>query len=95
MPTAGSRGEYQALYTAYSSATEGQAAAFRAALSTPLSGYFQDGLAYFQDRAGSFWSSTKNDGSIMYSLGINSLYVYPTGIDGRFSGLSMRCLLGS
>ena len=91
MPTGGSSGEYRALYTAYSS----DATSFRNALSTPLSGYFDDGSAYSQGSTGYFWSSTYNDGNSMYYLFFDSSAVYPTGSDYRNSGNSLRCLLGS
>ena len=89
MPTGGSSGEYQALYTAYSS----NASNFRTALSTPLSGYFDNGSAYSQGSYGNFWSSTRFNNYIMYDLGVDSSSVYPTSNNDRYYGSSVRCVL--
>ncbi|MBQ9017169.1 hypothetical protein IJ103_02940 [Candidatus Saccharibacteria bacterium] len=89
MPTGGSSGEYQALYTAYSS----NATNFRSALSTPLSGHFISSSAPNQGSSGLFWSSTYYDGSGMYSLSVNSSSVNPTNYRDRSYGYSVRCLL--
>jgi len=89
MPTGGSSGEYQALYTAYSS----NATNFRAALSTPLSGYFTNGTAGSQDNYGYFWSSTRGSGNSMYYLAVNSSNVKPTEGLERYRGFSIRCII--
>ena len=57
MPTGGSSGEYQALYTAYSS----DKASLQNALSTPLSGYFENSSAHSQGSYVRFWSSTSRN----------------------------------
>ena len=89
MPTGGSSGEYQALYAAYSeSATN-----FRAALSTPFSGYFYNSSAYLQGSNGLFWSSTYYDSYSMCNLHVNSSDVYPTYGDYRYYGYPVRCIL--
>ena len=88
MPTSGNSGEYQALYTAYSS----NATNFRNSLSTPLSGYFGSS-AYDQGSYGYFWSSTYSNGNNMYSLLVYSSNVYPTNSNRRYDGSSVRCLL--
>ena len=92
MPKGGDSGEYQALYTSYSiSATD-----LKIALSTPLSGVFTNGLAYYQGGDGHFWSSTMYDGSYMYKLRVDSgSGAYPTGDMKRYNGGSVRCLLRS
>ena len=90
MPTGGSSGEYQALYTAYNS----DATNFETALSAPLSGYFDDGSAVNQRSYGYFWSSTYNYRYGMYYLIVGSRNVYPTDYSGRSNGYSLRCLLG-
>ncbi|MBQ6375315.1 hypothetical protein IJJ37_00020 [Candidatus Saccharibacteria bacterium] len=89
MPTGGSSGEYQALYTAYSS----NATNFRAALSTPLSGRFGGNSVYGQGSYGNFWSSTYYDGYNMYDLDVTSANVYPQSSGGSSDGLSVRCVL--
>ena len=91
MPTGGSSGEYQALYTAYSS----DVTSFLNALSTPLSGYFSSGSAGGQGTYGFFWSSTYSNAFNMYLLYVNSSNVYPSSNGDRHYGDSVRCLLGS
>ncbi len=91
MPTGSSSGEYQALYTTYSS----DATSFRNALSTPLSGYFYDGSARSQGSYGRFWSSTYSGYYLMSHLYVGSSNVYPADDDNRDRGQSLRCLLGS
>lgn len=92
MPTGGGSGEYRALYNQYSGASEGQAVAFRNALSTPLSEYFRDGSAHYQDSSnGYFWSSTYTNVTNMYYLRVSS-GVTPSGYEVRSIGYSMRCV---
>ena len=91
MPTGGSAGEYQALYTAYNS----DATIFRNALSTPLPGIFFKGSAIDQGTGGFFWSSTRYSDYGMYILVVVSSNVDPAYNSGRGSGYSMRCLLDS
>ena len=90
MPTGGSSGEYQALYTTYSS----DATSFRNALSTPLSGLFGNGSASSQGSYGYFWSSTYEEYG-MYSLFVSSSFVIPAFSYGRNLGLSVRCIIGT
>ena len=90
MPTSTAVGEYKALYTAYGS----NAANFRNALSTPLSGYCYAGAAYTQGANGDFWSTTWSSANSMYRLYIDaSGSVAPSNADGRYFGFSVRCLL--
>ena len=89
MPTGDSSGEYQTLYTKYSS----NASNFRNALSTPLSGYFYNSSASYQGSDGEFWSSTRDDTTYMYVLYVNSSNVVPAGGSLRRLGYSVRCLL--
>ena len=89
MPTGGSSGEYQALYTAYSS----DATNLKTALSTPLSGSFYDGSASVQGSSGYFWSSARSNDGSMYYLGVYSSDVFPHSGGSRNFGNSVRCLL--
>ncbi|MBQ8156748.1 hypothetical protein IJ101_03120, partial [Candidatus Saccharibacteria bacterium] len=96
MPTGGAntvttdgKGEYQALYAAYSS----NATNFRNALSTPLSGNFSNGSASNQGSYGYFWSSTRYNDNNMYDLNVDSSSVYPQYNFIRNRGYSVRCLL--
>ena len=91
MPTGGDSGEYQALYTAYST----NVINFLNALSTPLSGYIYSGSAYGQGTDGYFWSSTYIYTTIMYEFRVNPGQVGPSHIFNRYSGYSVRCLLSS
>ncbi|MBQ8156187.1 hypothetical protein IJ101_00130 [Candidatus Saccharibacteria bacterium] len=88
MPTGGSSGEYQALFTSYSS----NGANFKSALSTPRSGNFYNGSASYQDSSGCFWSSTRSNGSYMYDLYAFS-GTFPQHSFSRDYGNSVRCLL--
>jgi uncharacterized protein (TIGR02145 family) len=89
MPTSGSSGEYQALYTAYNSTY----ADFVNALRTPLSGYFHNDSAVSQGLIGNFWSSTRSSNSYMYVLRVGTSDVYPQGNGDRGNGSSVRCIL--
>ena len=91
VPTSDDSGEYQALYTAYSS----NATNFRNALSTPFSGHFRSGSASYQGSYGYFWSSTSIGGSYMNYLDVDASYVTPSSHYERCYGFSVRCLLGS
>ena len=89
LPTGGASGQYQTLYTAYSS----NVANFESALSTPLSGYFASGTAYDQGTLGRFWSSSRYDGYYMHSLRVDPPAVTPQNYNGRAVGLPVRCIL--
>ena len=90
MPTGGSSGEYQALYTAYSSDNVN----FQTALRTPLSGTFSGSSAYHQGVNGYFWSATRYDNIVMYYLYVNASNVNPqSNYYGRSYGNSIRCVL--
>lgn len=92
LPTGGSSGEYQALYTAYSS----DQASLKNALSTPLSGYSVNGNATQRGMYGYFWSSTYSSVNQMYDLFVtNTTTILPSDDYYRNYGLSVRCLLGS
>ena len=92
LPTGSDSGEFQALYTAYSSNDTN----FQTALSTPLSGYFSSGKAYLQGYNGRFFSSTWYSSEVMYSLNVYSTLlspsVRPSDTDGRITGSSVRCV---
>ena len=94
MPAGGSSGEYQALYNQYSSASEGQALAFRNALSTPFSGGYTNGsTGGSQGSVGRFWSSTYNSSSNIHNLSLGSSVVNPTNNVTRDYGIVVRCVL--
>ena len=89
MPTGGSSGEYQALYTAYSSNDSN----FRVALSTPLSGYYNNSSVSSRGSYGHFWSSTRYSGNRMHRLRVSSSSVDPADSNTRSFGYSVRCIL--
>ena len=89
MPTGGSSGEYQALYTAYSSDDTN----FINALSTPLSGEFYGGSADLQGTYSFFWSSSRYSNGSMHGLYVEPSDVAPQDFGTRGHGYSVRCLL--
>ena len=103
IPKGGSSGEYNALYT--NSAIGSDPTKYRTALSTPLSGTFDNGSvdsgsARYQGSYGYFWSSTRmsNNSSSnayfnMHGLFVDSSNVYPTSTLDRKYAYSVRCIL--
>ena len=89
IPTTGSGGEYQALFTAYSSDGD----AFRAALSIPLSGHFYGSAPDGQNSYTNFWSSTYRDNKSVYGPFVNSSTIDLVRNNNRDYGRSVRCLL--
>lgn len=93
MPTSTSSGEYQALWAAYPTVDSvSQINRFRTALLAPLSGYYNNGSAYYQGSYGFFWSSTRFNGDYMYSLVVYSSGAGPSGSLNRYTGYSVRCI---
>ncbi len=88
MPTSTENGEYQALYSAYSS----NYTDFRRALSTPLSGYYGSGSAHDQSGYGFFWSSTWGSIYSMGNLIMSTSNINPSYNNYRYYGLSVRCI---
>ena len=90
MPTGGGSGEYQALYTAYSSNYQN----FQTALRTPLSGVFTNSSASNQRYYGYFWSATRSSSTNMFYLRVDDSSVSPQDRDDiRNCGNSVRCVL--
>ena len=88
-------GEYNTLYSAYSSASPSQYTAFRTSLRLPLSGYYFDSSAYDQGSYGGFWSVTRYGNNYMFSSSADTSAFYPSDSGNRSTGLSVRCVLGS
>ena len=61
-------------------------------LSTPLSGRYDSGTAYWQGTNGYFWSTTYSSGASMRYFLITSSSVYPLRINSRPNGKSVRCV---
>ena len=96
MPTGGGGGEYATLYSHYNTTqTATDPASLQYNLSTPLSGYYYGSSAGDRGHRGNFWSSTRLNGSSMYSLYVNGSIVLPSSHLDRLYGLSMRCVVGS
>ncbi len=83
-------GEFQNLYNQYNNVQ-----AFQIALSTPLSGDLEYGVAHRQGSGGYFWSSTYMDNNHMYYLYVGSKVAYPQYYVSRWVGFTIRCLLPS
>jgi hypothetical protein len=91
MPT-GNSGEYQTLYSNTNYNTYDK---YREALRLPLSGYFDGGSANTQGSRGFWWSSTCYNVNRMYRLSADTSSINPAGNNFRYSGSSVRCVLGS
>ena len=90
LPTGGSTGEYQALYTAYSS----DATNFRTAFSASLAGDFYTAVASGQGTDGYFWTSTYDESNDdFYVLSVNASTVNTAADYSRDYGNSIRCVL--
>ena len=61
-------------------------------LSTPLSGHYLNGTAYWQGTYGRFWSSSYRKSDTMRRLRVSSSGVFPQGNYGRAYGSSVRCV---
>ena len=93
MPTGGNTGDYYNLAQKYTS-TATHSTSLQYALSTPLSGYYSNNLAYGQGDYASIWSSTFSDGDGANDLSVNPVSIYPLSRSNRDYGLSVRCLIG-
>ena len=89
IPTGGPSGEYQALYTAYSSNTNN----YRTALSLPLSGKIEGSTLDNRGSYGDYWSSVRYNGNNMYMMSLSNNQIGPqqTAIP-RNNGYSIRCI---
>lgn len=98
MPTSGPSGEYQTLYTSYSSKAD-----FMNALSTPFSGSIRNNSYFNQNIDGTYWGSTYSpgarygspDGSFVYGLIVadSGNTVDPHRNDyRRTNGFVVRCI---
>ena len=88
-------GSFQALMTAYSisSNTAGSTAITQSPLYFNPSGRVYSGSLWRAGSGGNYWSSTAlSSASRAYYLYFNSGNVYPSDINYRYDGLSVRCL---
>lgn len=94
MPVGGSSNSAGSYYYLYNTGYKANQNAFRYALSTPLSGAFNNGSSGGQGSTGYFWSATRSNDTYMYILYVLSSNVNPANnITGRYHGNSVRCLL--
>ena len=61
-------------------------------LSTPVSGNYRSGTAYWQGTYGLFWSSTFYSTSNMYCMRVSGTAVGPQNSSSRYDGYSVRCI---
>jgi uncharacterized protein (TIGR02145 family) len=87
LPTGGSSGEFQTLYSNYNSS-----ALMQGEPNFALSGRVFYGSVYNQGSSGDFWSSTVYSANSAYFLNLNSSYVYPANYNNKYIGFSVRCI---
>ena len=88
LPTGGSSGQLQTLYSQYSSST-----AMRAdPVNFVLSGYRYGSSTDHQGSSGFYWSSTALNSNRTYSLRVTSSDVYPQNNTFMYLGLAVRCV---
>ena len=92
LPTSGSSGEFQALYTQYNSAALMRAGVTNNGAAFALSGSFYGSGPLYQDNFGFYWSSTIDDDTSMHGLYIASS-VTPSNSGYRGNGGAIRCIL--
>ncbi|MBQ6410038.1 hypothetical protein IJI18_02140 [Candidatus Saccharibacteria bacterium] len=61
-------------------------------LSTPVSGGYVNGTAFWRGYDGYFWSSTYYDAYYMYSMVASGTTVRPQYYFARYYGNSIRCI---
>ena len=94
MPTGGSSGEYQALFTAYNNnQTATDSGSLQYNLSTPLSGYFYSSSTTNRGSYGYFWSSTWYSANYMIRLYLGASNVNSSDTSTRRFGFSVRCMV--
>lgn len=87
LPTGGSSGEFQTLYSNYSSS-----ALMQGEPNFTLSGVVYNGSVSAQGSNGHFWSSTVVKALRAYSLDLNSSDVNPADIPDKYNGYSVHCM---
>ena len=93
LPTGGSSGEFQALYTQYNSVALMRASIENSGAAFALAGSFNNAAPADQGSGGFYWSSTRYDDSYMYVLDLGTSYVFPANSSNRrFYGVAIRCV---
>ena len=93
LPTGGSSGEFQALYTKYNSAALMRASIENSGAAFALAGLFYSVAPTAQGSYGYYWSSTRSNSSHMYRMYLTTSGVALAGSDSRGYGLAIRCVL--
>ena len=94
LPTGGSSGEFQTLYSYYNSAALMRASIENSGASFALAGLFGTAAPAYQGSRGYYWSSTRSNDSYMCNLYLNTSNVNPaSGSLYRNYGLAIRCVL--
>ena len=88
LPTGGNNGEFKILYDNYNSPS-----ALRSSpVNFTLSGYVYSSSHRYRGSDSRYWSSTVYSGSDAYNLGLGVSNVYPTNLNGKHLGFSIRCV---
>ena len=89
LPTGGSSGEFQTLYGKYNTS-----ALMRDANGPNfiLAGRRNGSSTDYASTRGYYWSSTASSNNRAYSLYLNSSGVYPTNVDLKYLGYTVRCI---
>ncbi len=93
LPTGGSSGEFQTLYTQYNSNALMRAPIANGGTAFALAGYFGGSTPVNQGISGVYWSSTRSGDAGMYNLILSTGGVYPASNDARYGGYAIRCVL--
>ena len=89
LPTGGNNGEFKILYDNYNSPS-----ALRSSpVNFTLSGYVYSSSHRYRGSDSRYWSSTVYSGSDAYNLGLGVSNVYPTNLNGKHLGFSIRCIV--
>ena len=92
LPTGGSSGEFNALYSQYNSNALMRASIENSGAAFALAGSFVDAAPVYQGSFGYYWSSTRYNDTLMYLLGLNTSSVYPANSYYRSNGSAIRCV---
>ena len=93
LPTGGSSGEFQALYTEYPSNARMRAPIAESGAAFTLAGVFYGGAPTYQETNGRLWSSTRVDSSNVNINFMSTTGVSPASTNGRRDGCSIRCIV--
>lgn len=95
LPTGGSTGEFNALYSnsAYNTAAKIHASIEDGGAAFTLSGRFYDSGATGQGTLGYYWSSTRKSDTAMSSIRFATSYFFANDSVGRNNGYTIRCIL--